>query len=402
VAVPERLTGSRQRVLMVRGVPPDCHSGALALSERRKSTLATSAVATATFCFVGVGNASSAAKGKRKRVRERVLSLLKPQSLTMCHCTENGNSKAELMYPPSRWAGAGVGVVEEADAAQLGAAETLALKLDTPVKDVIEALLRSHSVCVERGDGHSIYLKINDGEVAGSSDALKQSSDSGYACLQLADLLDAPREMPLSCLIRDDESEECMVYGSLPEPYNELGPLSELTSRLPWLVGLLAFLTVSSAILEYYDDLLKRHLVIAFYLTALVGCGGNSGSQAAALVLQGMATGELAPTARDVWAVLGKELVIGLGIAAALCTGVSIRILVFGGSPADAILIALAMAMTVIFSVIFGAIAPLALQRAGLEPAKISGPLLSTVIDIVGVLVACLSAALLETTGMFN
>ena len=43
---------------------------------------------------------------------------------------------------------------------------------------------------------------------------------------------------------------------------------------------------VSSAILEYYDALLQKHLVIAFYLTALVGCGGNAGSQAASLVLQ--------------------------------------------------------------------------------------------------------------------
>lgn len=307
------------------------------------------------------------------------------------------------MYPPSRQLGDGEGVVEGVDAPQFSTSRgTVALKLDTPVKDVIEVLLRSHSVCVENVDGHTISFNVSGGKATSISGALEELSDSGYACIQLADLLDAPPELPLSCLIGDDELEECSMYGSRPEPYNERSPLSELASRLPWLVGLLAFLTVSSAILEYYDNILQRHLVIAFYLTALVGSGGNSGSQAAACVLQGLATGELAPTARDVGTVLGKELMVALGVAAAVCTGVAMRILLFGGSTADAFLIVLAMAVTLIFSVLFGAIAPLALQRAGFEAAKISGPLLSTVIDIVGVLVACLSATLLEATGMFG
>eukprot|EP00419_Tripos_fusus_P046927 CAMPEP_0172838926 /NCGR_PEP_ID=MMETSP1075-20121228/28215_1 /TAXON_ID=2916 /ORGANISM="Ceratium fusus, Strain PA161109" /LENGTH=370 /DNA_ID=CAMNT_0013682507 /DNA_START=61 /DNA_END=1173 /DNA_ORIENTATION=+ len=369
----------------------DRHSGSAALSECRKSQLVS--VAAANICWVSAALSNSAAKGKRKCSRKSVLHAVKPNYLTMCRCTTSGGTK-KLMYPPSRWAGAGVGVISKE--------ETVALRLNTPVKDVIEALLKSHSVCVENEEGRLMYVKVTDGKAAGSSEALNQPSDSGYACIELADLLEAPRETPLSCLIGKDESEECTMYGSLPEPYNELRPLPELASRLPWLVGLLAFLTVSSGILEYYDDLLQRHLVIAFYLTVLVGCGGNSGSQAAALVLQGMATGELAPTAQDAGNVLCKELIIALGIAAALCTGVSIRILLFGSSPGDAFLIALAMAVTVVFSVGFGAVAPLALQRAGLEPAKVSGPLLSTVIDIVGVLAACLSAALLESVGLFH
>lgn len=119
-------------------------------------------------------------------------------------------------------------------------------------------------------------------------------------------------------------------------------------------------------------------------------------------MLQGMATGELAPTARDVGNVIVKEFLVGLGVAAALCTGVSVRILLFGGDLTDALMIALAMAMTVLFSIVFGALAPLALQRLGLEPAKISGPLLSTVVDIFGVLVACLSAALFEAAGLYH
>ncbi|CAE8625655.1 unnamed protein product, partial [Polarella glacialis] len=139
-------------------------------------------------------------------------------------------------------------------------------------------------------------------------------------CISLADLMEAPRQMPLNCLLArpEDEAEECQLYGSLPEPYTSKSVQDELLSRLPWLVGLLLFLTVSSAILEYYDDVVQRHIVIAFYLTALVGAGGNSGSQASALVLQALATGELAPTIEDLWRVLRKELLISVGVAAVL------------------------------------------------------------------------------------
>jgi len=396
-AVPRRLLWIDRRVLVLPGVASDCPSGRIALPKPRKNSThdASAVVATSALCAC-VASASSAKRGRRKCLQERISYVHTPHSFSTCHCATNGDREADLMNPRSRWAGAGVGIVERNDVPQLPAERTVVLQLDTPAKDVIEALLMSHSVCIENEKGRSIYVKVIDGTVVNSSEALKSSSTDGYACIQLADLLDAPRELPLSCLIGEDESEECAGYGNLPDPYNESGPVFELTSRLPWLVVLLAFLTVSSAILEYYDALLQRHLVIAFYLTALVGCGGNSGSQAAALVMQGMATGELAPTARDVGTVLGKELIIALGIAAVLCTGISMRILLFGGSPADALLIAVAMALTVVFSVVFGAVSPLLLQRAGLEPAKISGPLLSTAIDIVGVLVACLSASLLE------
>jgi len=219
--------------------------------------------------------------------------------------------------------------------------------------------------------------------------------------ISMADLLEAPRNMPLNCLI-DDSQEECDLYQAVADSYASRSVMSELTSRLPWLVGMLGFLTVSAAILEFYDDLLHRHLVIAFYLTALVGCGGNAGSQACSMVLQALASGEVVPVNKDIGTVLWKELQLSVGVAAVLSVGVAARILLFGGDITDAAMIALAMAVTVSFSVVFGAGVPLFLQRAGLDPAKVSGPLLSTVVDTAGVLLACCSAQLLEAMGMFQ
>jgi len=275
------------------------------------------------------------------------------------------------------------------------------LSPDMRTEDVLRILLRSNALCIKAGDPEDgvFYVRLcskeeEDLDLAGNSE--------GLFCISLRDLLEAPRKLPLSCLLGSGDPEQCELYGSGPEPYADKDALSELASRLPWLAGLLIFLTVSSAILEYYDALLQRHLVIAFYLTVLVGCGGNSGSQAAALVLQALATGELVPSWEDIFRVIRKELLVALGIAMALSVGVGVRILLFGGPFSDALAIALAMSITVLFSVVFGACAPLILQRLGANPAKVSGPLLSTVIDIAGVLVACVTAQLLEALGAWN
>jgi len=266
--------------------------------------------------------------------------------------------------------------------------------------EVLGILLSSNAICVEEGvDGEErvFYVQVTN-EATETLEA--EGKATSVACISLADLLEAPRHLPLGCLL-DQEKEECELYSLTPEPYKEKSVENELSGRLPWLVGLLIFLTVSSAILEYYDGLLQKHLIIAFYLTALVGCGGNAGSQAASLVLQALATGELVPSLKDLGSVLWKELQVSLAIALILAAGVALRILMFGGPLSDAAAIAVAMAITVTFSVIFGASAPLVLQRLGADPAKVSGPLLSTVIDIAGVLVACLSALLFEAMGIW-
>lgn len=278
----------------------------------------------------------------------------------------------------------------------------MTLSPDLRTEDVIRILLRSNALCIEAGDPDDgvFYVRLcsKEEDPAGTG----SGKGEGLFCITLRDLLEAPRNLPLSCLLGSGDPEQCELYGSGPESYKDKDAMSELASRLPWLVGLLIFLTVSSGILEYYDAMIQRHLVIAFYLTALVGCGGNSGSQAAALVLQALATGELVPSWEDILHVIRKELLVALGIAVTLSVGVGARILLFGGSLSDALTIALSMATLVLFSVVFGASAPLLLQRLGANPAKVSGPLLSTVIDIAGVLVACVTAQLLEALGAWK
>mmetsp|Transcript_2941 Transcript_2941/g.7489 ORF Transcript_2941/g.7489 Transcript_2941/m.7489 type:complete len:374 (-) Transcript_2941:54-1175(-) len=302
--------------------------------------------------------------------------------------------------PQERWAGGGMAVA--VPSVQPGSG-TITLSLQMSVGDALRELLAKNAVCVREAGEEVFFVKIAsmEPEHEYAAKAAEKLNSEDLACIPLAALLSAPRNMPLECLI-DSDAEECQLYDMAPVPYASRTVMAELMGRLPWLVALLGFLTVSSAILEYYDELLQKHLIIAFYITALIGCGGNSGSQASALVLQSLAIGDIAPVLRDGLTVVTKEFLVSLGIAVVLAVGVALRIVLFGGEIQDAATVALAMALTVIFSVLFGAVTPLILQRLGTDPAKVSGPLLSTTIDIFGVLIMCVCAQLLESLGILH
>merc|ERR1719291_503973 len=122
------------------------------------------------------------------------------------------------------------------------------------VEQVIRALLVSNVACVDSGGG--LFFQVAVDVVEDGVPAAAGSASGPYRIL-LQDLLEAPRQMPLECLV-SDASEEW-------EPYGAREPGQELLGRLPWLMGLMVFLTVSSAILEFYDGVLQRHLAIAFY-----------------------------------------------------------------------------------------------------------------------------------------
>ena len=83
--------------------------------------------------------------------------------------------------------------------------------------------------------------------------------------------------------------------------------------RTAVLVALLAFQSCSSFILAHFEKLLQRHSVVVFFLTMLVGAGGNAGNQAAVLVIRGLATGEL--TARNYGRYVLGEVWMALAIS---------------------------------------------------------------------------------------
>ena len=132
------------------------------------------------------------------------------------------------------------------------------------------------------------------------------------------------------------------------------------------------------------------------FLTMLVGAGGNAGNQAAVLVIRGLATGEVtvASQCRYLW----SEVQMALCIASIMVFAGFGRVLLFGGDVRDAVAIASSLLAIVLISIVAGALLPLALHRAGFDPAH-AGATIQVIMDLSGVLITCVVCSLLLAGG---
>jgi Mg/Co/Ni transporter MgtE len=166
----------------------------------------------------------------------------------------------------------------------------------------------------------------------------------------------------------------------------------KLLERAGVLIALLIFQSCSSFILEDYEVFLLRHSVIVFFLTMLVGAGGNAGSQAAVLVVRGLATGEI--TARNAPGYVLGEAKMAFSISVLMVGAGYVRVILFGYSQLDALAISCSLLAIVFSSVLIGSTLPLMLHRWQLDPAH-AGATIQVIMDLMGVCITCLVCSIM-------
>ena len=176
--------------------------------------------------------------------------------------------------------------------------------------------------------------------------------------------------------------EECVI----DSPYED-----SVRDRGKWLVGLLVLQSCSSFILAANEALLQRHPAIIYFLTMLVGAGGNAGNQASVRVIRGLALGTLTPKNQN--AFLKKELITSCTLAVLLSTAGFIRALLFKVPLPETLAITLSLFSIVFFSIIFGASLPLLLKSLGIDPAH-SSTSIQVIMDILGVVLTVVVSTL--------
>jgi len=175
------------------------------------------------------------------------------------------------------------------------------------------------------------------------------------------------------------------------DPAGRSAPFGErLRGRVTLLVGLLIFQSVSSFILASYSELLQQHSVIVYFLTMLVGAGGNAGNQAAVLVIRGLATGDVRGWAQYLWG----EVKMAVAISIIMVAAGFARVTLFHGSYQDAVAIASSLLAIVFISIVVGASLPLLLHMLRLDPAH-AGATIQVIMDLAGVLITCMVCSVL-------
>jgi magnesium transporter len=155
--------------------------------------------------------------------------------------------------------------------------------------------------------------------------------------------------------------------------------------RVPWLVLLVVSMTLTFNVISYYEHILAEVVILAAFIPLLIGTGGNVGSQVATLVVRALATREL--ELKDYFRVFWKEVKTGILLGLSFGAFMTMYVLFFRAEPRVAVALGITMVLISISANLVGASLPFLFRRLGIDPALTSSPGITTVMDVLGLLI---------------
>jgi magnesium transporter len=161
-------------------------------------------------------------------------------------------------------------------------------------------------------------------------------------------------------------------------------PFVTLQKRLPWLLGNIALYIGAASAIAPFQKMIALVPLLAVIMPIMSNASGNVAIQALSVTVRGLGVGEITP--HDVWPVLRKEILAGLGTALALGLTLTLLSLIWAteGDRWVGFVAGSVMAINVLIAASLGTLLPMGLKRLNLDPALISGPLLTTLLDGIG------------------
>jgi magnesium transporter len=176
--------------------------------------------------------------------------------------------------------------------------------------------------------------------------------------------------------------------GSAPltEPYLLASPGHLFRKRAVWLFVLFLAQFVTVSVIGHYDSLLAHFTVLSFFIPMLIGTGGNIGSQTVSTLIRAIGVGEVGP--RHAMLVFWKEFRTGIALGLFMAVLMFGRAWITGGSTSDiALTVAVAIFAIAVWAASVGSLLPLALVRLRIDPAVVSAPLISSLVDATGLVI---------------
>ena len=188
-------------------------------------------------------------------------------------------------------------------------------------------------------------------------------------------------------VITQEDTEDIHLMGGVTTTDKNLMDLTiwdNIKRRAGWLLVMLVFQSFSTSILESYENVLASVVALSFFIPLLIDTGGNAGTQSSTVVIRAIATGELEP--KDYWRAIGRELVAASILGGILGVLVSFRAYVSTGSILIGLTVGISLAVVIAIASVAGTVLPMLADRLKIDPAVMAGPLITTVVDIVGLI----------------
>jgi magnesium transporter len=179
----------------------------------------------------------------------------------------------------------------------------------------------------------------------------------------------------------------------LDEPYMDISLGRLIRKRATWLIVLFLGEMLTATAMGYFQAEISKAVTLALFVPLIISSGGNSGSQAATLIIRAMAISEV--TLADWWRVMRREILSGLALGGTLAIIGMLRIAVwsyFSDTYGEhwgliAITVGISLIGVVLWGTLSGSMLPFLLKRLGLDPATSSAPFVATLVDVTGLVI---------------
>lgn len=194
-------------------------------------------------------------------------------------------------------------------------------------------------------------------------------------------------------VIREEAEEDYQLMSGITQDVDSSDSvIKQSRSRIPWLlIGMFGGIC-GSLILGYYEGDIAKYAVLALFLPLIAAMGGNAGVQSSAIVVQGLASGDV-----DLHSVSGKlfkEFKVGLLNGLVCSMIIFLYNLIFADNYALTITVSTALFAVIVFATVFGTFIPLLLNKLKIDPAIATGPFITTSNDIIGLFIYLMIARL--------
>ncbi len=183
-----------------------------------------------------------------------------------------------------------------------------------------------------------------------------------------------------------EDFEKMAAITPSDKPYFKTSVYETWKARIPWLLILMISATFTSLIITRYSSAMEKYLVLTAFMPMLMGTGGNSGNQSSVTIIRAISLGDV--DFKDMFRVFFKETRVAFfcGVTLAVCN--FFKLIWFDKvENIVAFVICLSLIIIVLFAKMLGSILPLLIKKIGLDPAVMASPFITTIIDVLSLLI---------------
>jgi magnesium transporter len=270
-------------------------------------------------------------------------------------------------------------VMEPGTGRLLGSVSLRDLVMAEPDKPVTEVMRRKPVTVGVLDDQEAVAKKIAKYDLLAVPVLEADGSVVGFVTVD--DVIDVLIEEQTEDILRMAGVEP----GALDKPYFDNPILLVVRKRIGWLLLLFVAETFTGTVLRHYEGELAAVVALSFFIPLLIGTGGNAGAQTVTTIIRSIALGEI--RLQHAWRVLAREMSTGVMIGVLIGCVAFVRALLWGAPIPLALTVSITVLAICSWSTTVGSLIPIAAERFGVDPAVLSAPLITTLVDATGLII---------------